>query len=62
MADIKIKRTSVGGDYSTETYFEANGYDYLNEDLIKTLFGSGAAVAMSHRTTMAWKILLKMLG
>jgi len=43
MADIKIKQTSVGGDYSTETYFEANGYDYLNEDLIKALFGGEAA-------------------
>jgi hypothetical protein len=38
MSEIKIKRVENAGDCSTETSFEASGMDYLNEDLIKTLF------------------------
>lgn len=40
MAEIKIKQVENTGDYSTETVFEANGVDSLNEGLIKSLFGT----------------------
>lgn len=43
MADFKIKKTHTGFGCGTETLFEANGCDYLNEDLIKTLFGGADA-------------------
>lgn len=43
MADFKIKKTHTGFGCSTETSFEANGCDYLNEDLIKNLFGGADA-------------------
>lgn len=42
MADIKIKQVENAGDYSTETSFEANGVDYINESLITALFGAKA--------------------
>lgn len=38
MQDIKIKKVDSAGDYSTEITFEAKEIDYLNEDLIKSLF------------------------
>lgn len=39
MADYKIKRTQTGWGSTTETTFEANGADYINESLLETLFG-----------------------
>lgn len=39
MADYKIKRTQTGWGNTTETTFEVNGADYINESLLKTLFG-----------------------
>lgn len=38
MSDIRITKTEKSGGYSKETVFEANGIDYLQEDLIKRLF------------------------
>lgn len=38
MAEVKIRQTQNMGDCSMETTFEAKDIDYLNEDLIKTLF------------------------
>ena len=43
MAEVKIRQTQNAGDYSTETTFEAKDIDYLNEDLIKGLFGTQRA-------------------
>lgn len=38
MANVTIKKTENAGDYSKEISFEAKDIDYLNEDLIKSLF------------------------
>lgn len=38
MADYKVKRTQTGFGNTTETTFEATGVDYLNEELVKSLF------------------------
>lgn len=40
MAEVKIRQAQSRGDCSTETTFEAKDIDYLNEDLIKGLFGA----------------------
>lgn len=43
MAEFKIRQVQNTGDYSTETLFEAKDIDYINENLIKSLFGREAA-------------------
>lgn len=43
MADYKIKRTQTGFGNTTETSFEATGVDYLNDELVKSLFGGEKA-------------------
>lgn len=43
MADYKIKRTQTGFGNTTETSFEATGVDYLNDELVKSLFGGAKA-------------------
>lgn len=43
MADYKIKRTQTGFGNTTETSFEATGVDYLNDELVKSLFGGEMA-------------------
>lgn len=43
MADYKIKRTLTGFGNTTETSFEATGVDYLNDELVKSLFGGEKA-------------------
>lgn len=43
MADYKIKRTQTGFGNTTETSFKATGVDYLNDELVKSLFGGAKA-------------------
>lgn len=38
MPDIRIKKTETCGDHSKETYFQADGIDYINESVVKILF------------------------
>lgn len=42
MPDIRIKRIETCGDHSKETYFQADGIDYINESVVKILFSEAA--------------------
>ena len=43
MSEVKIRQVQNAGDHSMETTFEAKDIDYLDEDLIKGLFGAQRA-------------------
>lgn len=49
MAEVKIRKTETSGDYSTETVFEAKELDYLNEGIIKGLFGTAGGEAITDK-------------
>ena len=49
MTEVKIKKTETAGDYSTEIVFEAKELDYLNEGIIKGLFGTAGEAAPPER-------------
>ena len=43
MSEIKIRQSNTAGDHSSETVFEGKDLDYLNENLIKAIFGKQEA-------------------
>ncbi len=48
MTEVKIKRVATVDNNTIETTFEAKEIDYLNENLIKMLFGVQRVELMKH--------------
>ena len=57
MADYKITRTQAGFGNTTETTFEATGIDYLNDELVKTLFAGARPQIITEAQPEAEKVL-----
>lgn len=49
MTEVKIRKTETTGDYSMETVFEAKELEYLNEGIIKGLFGTAGGETITEK-------------